>query len=119
MRRLGVAMVVIGLCAAMVPARAAVNVVTTGTAAAAYGFTPPVVVLVTSADATYANLDSFAEHDVTSIGKRPNGTPWFWSDTIDAGETSLIRGLATTPNGEHVFECTVHPSMRGTAIVTG
>lgn len=131
MKRLFVALVAGALAIPAAPARAAVAV--TGPGGFVAGFVPPVVVVAEGEGITYANADvaphNFIAEDAFRSKKLARQAKWcsaydkgrcplFWSETINAGETTEVLGLEAVKAGEqYAFFCSVHPGMKGTLIV--
>ena len=132
MRRVLVALAalsLVGLLAA--PASAAVAV--SGPAGFAAGYLTPVVVTAPGEAITYANFDvaphNFVASDAFLTKKVAKKAKWcsaydkgkcpaFWSQTINAGETTEVEGVDFLESGaQYEFICTLHPNMKGTLVV--
>jgi plastocyanin len=68
---------------------------------------------------TFVNIDLTANHDVTSAGRRGDGSPLFSSETVGAGTEVPVRGLAGLAGGSYPFICSIHPFMQGTLVLSG
>ena len=63
---------------------------------------------------------SDAPHNVTALGKGPDGGPLFASETIPQGTSSVVDGTQYLAAGSYPFYCTLHGnSMSGDLIVDG
>jgi plastocyanin len=119
----------VGLLAAPASAAAAVA----GPGGYAAGFATPFVVTAPGETITFANFDiaphnfvaadSFLPKKLTKKAKWCSGfdkgkCPTFWSQTINAGETTEVEGVDFLESGtQYAFFCTLHPNMRGTLVV--
>lgn len=132
MRRLSVGLAALSLVAVLAaPASAAVAAAGPGGYAA--GFVTPVVVTAPGEAITFANLDvaphnfvasdAFLPKKLTKKAKWCSGfdkgrCPMFWSQTINAGQTTAVEGVDFLESGaQYEFICTLHPNMRGTLVV--
>lgn len=102
-------------------------VVTSTPGATTLGYASPVFVHVKDRILTYANLD-IDPHDIRSSEPRPDSNaphcfpvgpcPWFYSDTLELGQTGIVWGAEGLAAGSYPFYCTWHPWMTGTLIVS-
>ena len=112
MRRVIVVSAVVALCAP-VAARAEDHTVY----ALGVRYLPAEVTIARGDTLTFANLDPLAltdGHDVTHDADEA----LFGSDTILAGSSAPVDGVAALPAGAYPFTCSRHSSMRGTLIVS-
>jgi plastocyanin len=57
-------------------------------------------------------------HNVTAMTNGPDGKPLFASQSIPKDQTTAVDGAKALPPGRYGFECTVHPFMQATLVVT-
>jgi plastocyanin len=69
---------------------------------------------------TFHNDDqqSPGPHNVTAMTDGPDGKPLFSSQTIAKNQTAAVDGVKALGPGSFGFECTVHPFMQATLVVT-
>jgi plastocyanin len=57
-------------------------------------------------------------HNVTAMTNGADGKPLFASQTIPKDQTTAVDGAKALQPGRYGFECTVHPFMQATLVVT-
>jgi plastocyanin len=123
------ALSLVGLLASPASAAAAAA----GPGGFAAGFVTPVVVTAPGEGITFANFDvaphnfvasdAFLPKKLTKKAKWCSGydkgrCPMFWSQTINAGQTTEVEGVDFLESGaQYEFICTLHPNMKGTLVV--
>lgn len=123
------ALSLVGLLAAPASAAAAAA----GPGGFAAGFVTPVVVTAPGEAITFANFDvaphNFVASDAFVPKKLAKKAKWcsgfdkgrcplFWSQTINAGQTTEVEGVDFLESGaQYEFICTLHPNMKGTLVV--
>ena len=58
-------------------------------------------------------------HNVTAMTNGSDGKPLFASQTIPKNQTTAVDRVKALAPGSYGFECTVHPFMQATLVVTG
>src|SRR3954470_14261346 len=58
-------------------------------------------------------------HNVTAMTNGPDGKPLFASQTVPKDQTVPVDGATALAPGSYGFECTVHPFMQATLVVSG
>jgi plastocyanin len=66
---------------------------------------------------TFANND-IDSHNVTATANGADAKPLFASATISLGQTARVDGTQYLATGSYQFDCTLHPFMKGTLVVT-
>lgn len=118
MRRSILAASVLVALASAVPSHAAANTAVAAPGSFVAGYATPRLVIQRSLQATFVNLD-VEPHDIRSVENKPGQpTKPLWSSAvIEAGETSVINGLAGATVRDYEFYCSVHTNMRGVATI--
>jgi outer membrane protein assembly factor BamB/plastocyanin len=91
--------------------------VVSGPGAATAGYLTPVVVMQHGGTLTYTNLGDISHHDVDSVDNGPDGSPLFYSDFADLGESVPVIGVDKLAAGQYRFKCSLHVGMQGTLVV--
>lgn len=125
-RKLLLGLTAIALIAAVVPAKASVQVITNGTGAHLTGFATQVVVVSKSAPLTYLNGDALFLHNVEAVSTYGPETnywcaifdegvcPLFWSPLVGVAQATVVDGISQTTVGKtYAFKCAPHPWMTG------
>jgi plastocyanin len=66
---------------------------------------------------TFANND-IDTHNVTATANGSDGKPLFASADIAVRQTARVDGTQYLATGSYQFDCTIHPYMKGTLVVT-
>jgi plastocyanin len=66
---------------------------------------------------TFTNND-IDSHNVTAMANGADGKPLFASATIPLRQTARVDGTQYLATGSYQFDCTLHPFMKGTLVVT-
>jgi plastocyanin len=77
----------------------------------------PTVTIAQGESVTFTNHD-VDSHNVTATANGPDGKPLFASATISLGQTARADGTQYLASGSYQFDCTLHPFMKGTLVVT-
>lgn len=109
-----------------------------GPGGVAYGYLTPTITISKGDKISFTNLDAFEHdfvHDVETDGfggkrnvrwckeenghdQHDHGCPVFWSERLEAGETTKVLGLKRVKRDRtYTFFCTLHHNMKGTLIV--
>jgi polyvinyl alcohol dehydrogenase (cytochrome) len=92
-------------------------VIVAGPGATSSNYATPAMVARVGGPLTFANSD-IAQHDVTSVARRPDNSPLFRSPLVGLGQTAAVTGLADTVAGQtYAFYCSIHPGMKGTLAI--
>lgn len=83
-----------------------------------FNFLPPETEIARGTAVELVNLDP-APHNVTSLVTGTNGSPLFWSDTVDVAGQAMVKGIEGLPPGVYDYVCSVHPAMLGSFVITG
>lgn len=76
-------------------------------------FFPSEVTLAKGEPLEFTNLEP-VPHNLIALRLGRDGKPVFRTDTIGAGTTVVVEGLAKLAPGVYDFTCTLHPRMLGT-----
>jgi plastocyanin len=86
------------------------------------GFATPAVTIKHGQLLAFRNLDEFADHNVTALGRDASGRPLFKSENaggnVTSGSDVIVAGAEKLPPGSYNFYCSIHPNMTGTLTVT-
>src|SRR3954452_10091480 len=117
MRRLPVPFAVLALLA--VPAGARADKVVT--AETLWRFDASTYTIAQGEALAFHNDDqqSPGPHNVTAMTNGPDGQPLFASQTVPKDQTVPVDGATAIAPGSYGFECTVHPFMQATLVVSG
>jgi plastocyanin len=75
-------------------------------------------VTITQGDSlTFGNVDTDI-HNLVAQQLGSDGRPLFSTPNVTPESTHAVDGVTLVPAGSYAFECTVHPFMQGTLIVT-
>lgn len=77
----------------------------------------PTVTIAQGESLTFYNGDS-DRHNVTAASMGADGNPLFASATIGTGESAVVAGTRYLTTGTYGFNCTLHPFMQGTLVVS-
>jgi plastocyanin len=80
-------------------------------------FTTPTLTIAQGETVTFQNND-LEIHDVSALDSGPDGKPLFSSATIGPTQHAPVDGTVYLTTGRYAFNCTIHPYMRGTLVVT-
>ena len=80
--------------------------------AAAFSYTTPAVVAAKGDTLRFTNLDAAAQHDLDS-----DQAGLFDSPLINAGQSTLVRGVERLQPGTYGFHCSIHSWMKGALTV--
>ena len=80
--------------------------------AAALNYATPALVVAQGDALRFNNLDSLAQHDLTSDVPGQFGTP-----LISGGQSAVANGVQNLGPGNYAFHCSIHPWMHGTLTV--
>jgi plastocyanin len=116
MRRLPVPLAVLALLA--VPAVARADKVVT--AETVWRFDASTYTIAQGEALAFHNDDqqSPGSHNVTAMTNGPDGQPLFASQTVPKNQTVPVDRVQALKPGSYGFECTVHPFMQATLVVT-